>query len=77
MRSSGTHALIALIRLYQRVLSPLLTRWLGMRCRFYPTCSEYGIMAIRKYGPTRGLLVAAKRIRRCRPDNFESCIDFP
>jgi putative membrane protein insertion efficiency factor len=67
---------IALIRIYQRLLSPLLGR-LGVRCRFHPTCSEYGILAIQKYGPVMGLLKALKRIARCRRDSFESCIDYP
>ena len=76
MRSSSASALIALIRLYQRVLSPVLSRH-GVRCRFYPSCSEYGILAITKYGPLAGLRKTAGRIMRCRPDNVESCIDYP
>jgi uncharacterized protein len=55
--------LIALIRLYQKVLSPLL----GPRCRYYPSCSEYAVQAIRRYGILRGLVLAVWRLMRCNP----------
>jgi hypothetical protein len=55
--------LIALIRLYQRGISPLL----GPRCRFYPTCSQYMIEAIRKRGAVRGALQGSWRLVRCNP----------
>ncbi|MGB4431615.1 MAG: membrane protein insertion efficiency factor YidD [Limnochordia bacterium] len=51
-----------LIRGYQRFISPLLPR----SCRFYPTCSEYALLAINKHG-WRGLWLAMKRIGRCHP----------
>ena len=54
--------LIFPIRVYQRVLSPLLPN----RCRFYPTCSHYAVEAIEKYG-ARGLWLAIKRILKCHP----------
>lgn len=54
---------IALIKLYQWIISP----WLGNRCRFTPTCSQYGIEALKKYGPIKGLWLTAKRIVRCNP----------
>ena len=54
---------MALIRLYQRIVSPLL----GPHCRFYPTCSNYAIEAIRKKGVLRGLVMACWRILRCNP----------
>ena len=54
---------IALIRLYQLIISP----WLGSRCRYTPTCSAYGIQALRKYGPIKGLWLTGKRILRCNP----------
>lgn len=57
--------LIAPIRLYQKTLSPLL----GPVCRFHPSCSNYTIEAIRKYGPIRGLWKGTKRICRCHPWN--------
>ncbi|MDL2296176.1 membrane protein insertion efficiency factor YidD [Lachnospiraceae bacterium OttesenSCG-928-E19] len=56
---------IALIRLYQIMISPII----GGRqmCRFTPTCSEYTKTAISKYGLIRGGLMGARRISRCRP----------
>lgn len=68
-------AAIALIRAYQRLLSPILSRKLS--CRFHPTCSEYAAIAIDKYGALRGGRRALGRWARCRPDNFDSCVDFP
>ncbi|MBU1049754.1 membrane protein insertion efficiency factor YidD [Candidatus Bipolaricaulota bacterium] len=55
--------LIFPIRVYQRVLSPLLPN----RCRFYPTCSHYAVEAIEKHGAIRGLWLATKRILKCHP----------
>ncbi|SDO07070.1 hypothetical protein SAMN04487957_103228 [Halomonas shengliensis] len=55
--------MIALVRLYQVTLSPLL----GPRCRYWPSCSSYAIEAIRVHGPWRGGLLAARRIARCHP----------
>jgi len=56
-------ALIGAIRAYRLVLSP----WLGMRCRYVPTCSAYAIEAIERFGPLRGAWLAAARIGRCHP----------
>jgi uncharacterized protein len=55
--------LVTLVRLYQWLLSPLL----GKRCRFYPSCSEYFIGAVRKYGAISGTLRGIWRICRCHP----------
>lgn len=55
--------MIALIRGYQRWLSPLL----GSNCRFTPTCSQYAIEAIQVHGALKGALLAAWRILRCNP----------
>ncbi len=46
-------------------------------CRFYPTCSEYAIIALNKYGLFKGIQLAQGRIKRCRFDNTESCYDCP
>lgn len=67
--------LLLAIRVYRRGLSPILARW--SRCRFHPTCSEYAEQAIRSYGAIDGVRRTWRRLRRCRPDNFESCIDYP
>jgi len=55
--------LIALVRCYQLTLSPLL----GPACRFQPTCSNYFIQAVRKYGAIRGAWRGTLRILRCHP----------
>ena len=55
--------LVGCIRLYQRWLSP----WLGQNCRFYPSCSQYAIDALRIHGVVFGLLYATWRILRCNP----------
>ncbi|MBG6234364.1 putative membrane protein insertion efficiency factor [Pedobacter sp. CAN_A7] len=54
---------LAIIKLYQLLLSPLL----GSSCRFTPTCSQYGVEAIKKYGPFKGGWLTLKRIGRCHP----------
>ena len=55
--------LIGLVKLYRVTLSP----WLGMNCRFQPTCSEYAIEALQTHGLFKGSWLAAKRIGRCHP----------
>ena len=55
--------LILLIRIYQVTLSP----WFGKSCRYTPTCSNYGIEAIRKYGFFKGGWLTFKRILSCNP----------
>jgi uncharacterized protein len=55
--------LIATLRAYKRFISPLLPS----ACRFYPTCSEYTMQAIEKYGPWRGVWLGTKRIAKCHP----------
>jgi uncharacterized protein len=55
--------LIFLIKLYQWIISP----WLGPQCRYTPTCSQYGIEALKKYGPFKGLWLTIKRIANCHP----------
>ena len=52
-----------LIRCYQWALSPFL----GDRCRFFPSCSEYMLEAIRTYGIFYGLYLGLKRLIRCQP----------
>jgi hypothetical protein len=55
--------LIGAIRFYQRAISP----GLPPRCRFVPTCSQYALEAIEKYGPWKGGWLAARRVLRCHP----------
>ena len=56
--------LIAIIRFYQRNISPYKG---GATCRFVPTCSEYALEALEKYGALKGSLLAIRRILRCHP----------
>jgi|GEM_PF-446399 len=54
---------IGAVKLYQYLISP----WLGRRCRFYPSCSQYFILSVQKFGLIRGFCKGAARICRCHP----------
>ncbi len=56
---------MAMIRFYRKYISPLKKP----SCRFYPTCSQYALDAIEKYGALKGSFMAIKRILRCHPYN--------
>ena len=58
-----TWLFIFLIRIYKLVISPMFPA----RCRYTPTCSEYGLNAIQKYGPFKGGWLTLKRIGSCHP----------
>lgn len=55
--------LVGLIRVYQRMFSPLF----GNACRFHPSCSNYMIESLRKYGLIIGVVRGVRRISRCHP----------
>lgn len=55
--------LLGLIRFYRYAISPFL----GSRCRFYPSCSEYAAEALQRYGVLQGLWLAFRRVGRCHP----------
>ncbi len=59
--------LIKIVQFYRYIISPMLPS----RCRFMPTCSEYALEALQKYGAIKGGWLALKRILRCHP--FSSC----
>ena len=69
MYTAGYHVgvidrlLILALRGYKRIISPLL----GPRCRFVPSCSEYAMQAIARYGALRGGWLALRRVARCHP----------
>ena len=63
---------VAPIRVYQRAISPALPK----RCKYYPSCSEYAVQAVRSYGILRGLVLAAWRLLRCNPWSHGG-VDFP
>jgi putative membrane protein insertion efficiency factor len=58
-----TRAIVAPIRLYQRLISP----GLPPRCRYAPTCSAYAVEALEVHGPVKGLVLATWRLLRCNP----------
>ncbi|MCC8182819.1 MAG: membrane protein insertion efficiency factor YidD [Clostridiales bacterium] len=61
-----------LIRFYQTHISPLTPP----SCRFIPTCSEYARQAVKKYGPAKGSLLAAKRLSKCHPFHRQKSIEY-
>ena len=65
--------MLALIGFYRRFISPLI----GPRCRFTPTCSAYGLEAIRKHGPWKGGWLTVKRLLRCHPFTPCGCDPVP
>jgi putative membrane protein insertion efficiency factor len=54
---------IGTVRVYQWTLRPLI----GAHCRFWPSCSEYAVDALRRHGAVRGGALAARRVLRCNP----------
>lgn len=54
---------LLLLAFYKRAVSP----WLPSACRFHPTCSEYMMQAVRRYGVRRGVWMGLKRLLRCHP----------
>lgn len=58
-----TTAMVASIGFYKKFISPLLPP----ACRFLPTCSQYGVQAIERFGPTKGAILTAWRLLRCSP----------
>ena len=63
---------IALIRFYQRNLSPLHPPC----CRFIPTCSAYALEAVEKYGAWKGGWLALKRLCRCHPFHRQETVEY-
>ena len=58
--------LIFLINVYKKIISPIF-EYLGVHCKYYPTCSQYMKQAIEKYGVTKVLFLGIKRILKCNP----------
>ena len=57
------HIIALPVRFYRMAFSP----WVGMNCRYHPTCSSYALEALAKHGAFKGSWLAAKRIGRCHP----------
>ena len=58
--------LIFLIKIYKKTVSPIFS-FFGIKCKYYPTCSEYTKQAIEKYGAFKGSLLGIIRILKCNP----------
>jgi hypothetical protein len=58
-----TRILLFLVKAYQYLISPML----GPSCRYTPTCSEYAVQALKKYGALKGVWMSVKRVGRCHP----------
>ena len=63
IRTWPARLVVLLIRVYQYTLAALL----GGHCRFYPSCSAYGIEAVGSHGVRRGVVLGAKRLLKCHP----------
>lgn len=61
--SAARSAAVAPVRFYQRFISPAIPQ----RCKYHPSCSQYSVTAIRRYGILRGLVLSAWRLLRCNP----------
>lgn len=58
--------IIAVIKIYKKTISKIFST-MGFHCKYYPTCSEYTMQAIQKYGSIKGGYYGAKRIIKCNP----------
>jgi len=57
---------IWLLKGYQKIISPIF-KFFGVHCKYYPSCSEYMLQAIVKYGCVKGIFLGIKRLLRCHP----------
>lgn len=73
IKSVPSNALMVAIRGYQSVISPLT----GPRCKYYPSCSHYGLEAIQQHGALTGSALAAWRVLRCNPWSNGGVDDVP
>ena len=64
--------LLSLIRFYRRAISPLRPPC----CRFIPTCSEYALEAVEKYGALKGGWLALRRLARCHPFHRQKSVQY-
>ncbi|HJV72033.1 membrane protein insertion efficiency factor YidD [Ideonella sp.] len=73
IRFAPRRGLVLLLRGYRLLLSP----WLGNQCRFYPSCSVYGIEALRRHGALAGSYLTVARVLRCQPWCDGGCDPVP
>ncbi len=69
MRNRVYSVLKITIELAIRAYQALISSWLPPRCRFYPTCSQYMLQAVERFGPFKGTCLGLKRLCRCHPFN--------
>ena len=65
--SMFARGLIVLVRLYQRLLSPVIRALAGRVCRFEPSCSHYAVACLETHGAARGSLLSVRRLCKCHP----------
>ena len=68
-----------IIKIYQKVISPFKDAFLPYpsQCKFYPTCSEYAVLALKKYGAIKGALKIIMRLLKCGPGLNKGGVDLP
>jgi hypothetical protein len=66
-----------IINIWQKRIGKWYDNKKNILCRFYPTCSQYAILALDKYGFIKGWKLAYLRFKRCTNQNTDSCIDYP
>lgn len=58
--------ILHILKFYKKYISPIFYN-MGVRCKYYPTCSEYSRQAIEKYGSLKGSFLTIKRVLKCNP----------
>jgi len=58
---------VGVLKFYKKFISPVLESVFGKACRFTPTCSEYTIVALERFGVSKGLVMGIKRLAKCHP----------
>ena len=71
----SARGVILLVQKYKQLISPKISNM--VRCRFHPTCSDYAMIALDKYGIVRGGWLTIKRLARCSPLSHEHGDDYP
>ncbi len=58
--------IIVLLKIYKKIISPIISSF-GIHCKYYPTCSDYMLQAVEKYGIIKGILLGVRRLLKCNP----------
>jgi uncharacterized protein len=69
VKTRAYKALQIIIKMIIRAYQALISSWMPPRCRFYPTCSQYMLQAVERFGPFRGTYMGLRRLARCHPFN--------